>query len=167
MIKEEQQYQITKSRAEQFRKALAELEQAPDASHHPIQVKAHKDSVASQLAELEQQIAEYEKGFVWEEPPDDLPDDELLAWGFYQAQRKREYEARQRTLVCSPQALHDAREHVLAAAGALLDSTFEEQPNGEVFLNLNSSRNVQAVRQLRAAWFAYQAALKAVKGTDT
>lgn len=57
MISNERQYQITQAQAAKFREALA----APPAKGlHPKALKAMRDGVQSQLAELEEQLAEYE-----------------------------------------------------------------------------------------------------------
>jgi transcriptional regulator with XRE-family HTH domain len=59
MIKNDRQYRITKSQAEKFRQALHELENSGE-ELHPIQKQARLDAIASQLDELQFQIAEYE-----------------------------------------------------------------------------------------------------------
>lgn len=59
MIQNERQYHITKAQARKFREALAAFEaKAPDA--HPVLVKAQRDALESQLAELDAQLKEYE-----------------------------------------------------------------------------------------------------------
>lgn len=57
MITNERQYLITQSQAAKFRQALAA---APVQSLHPKALKAMRDGAQSQLAELEEQLAEYE-----------------------------------------------------------------------------------------------------------
>jgi DNA-binding Xre family transcriptional regulator len=57
MITNERQYLITQAQAAKFREALAA---APAAGLHPKAVKAMRDGAKSQLAELEEQLAEYE-----------------------------------------------------------------------------------------------------------
>lgn len=57
MITNERQYQITQMQAAKFRKALAAT---PAEGLHPKALKARRDGAQSQLAELEEQLAEYE-----------------------------------------------------------------------------------------------------------
>lgn len=57
MITNERQYQITKAQAAKFREALAS---EPAKGLHPKAIKAMRDGAQSQLAELEEQLAEYE-----------------------------------------------------------------------------------------------------------
>lgn len=57
MITNERQYQITKAEAAKFREALAAQ---PAKGLHPKALKAMRDGAQSQLAELEEQLAEYE-----------------------------------------------------------------------------------------------------------
>ena len=62
MIKNERQYRITKAQADRFSLALRELEDEID-EHlevHPLLLKAKKDAARSQLADLEQELKEYE-----------------------------------------------------------------------------------------------------------
>lgn len=60
MIKNERQYLITKSQAKKFKEAIAAFdEKASDA--HPLLVKAQREALESQLAELEAQLAEYNR----------------------------------------------------------------------------------------------------------
>ena len=56
MITNDRQYEITQLQAEKFRKALAAT---PGESLHPKALKAMRDGAQSQLAELEEQLAEY------------------------------------------------------------------------------------------------------------
>ena len=62
MIENDRQYHLTKSHAEQFESALAELSQQPLAKStvHPRLHQAEIDSIRSLLAELKAQLAEYE-----------------------------------------------------------------------------------------------------------
>lgn len=57
MITNERQYQITRAQAEKFRRAL---DAKPAEGLHPKALKAMRDGARSQLAELEEQLAEYE-----------------------------------------------------------------------------------------------------------
>ena len=57
MITNERQYQITQAQAVKFREALATT---PATGLHPKALKAMRDGAQSQLAELEEQLAEYE-----------------------------------------------------------------------------------------------------------
>jgi DNA-binding Xre family transcriptional regulator len=57
MITNERQYLITQAQAAKFREALAA---APAEGLHPKAQKAMRDGAKSQLAELEEQLAEYD-----------------------------------------------------------------------------------------------------------
>jgi len=57
MISSQSQYLITQAQAAKFRDALAA---APAEGLHPKALKAMRDGAQSQLAELEEQIAEYD-----------------------------------------------------------------------------------------------------------
>jgi DNA-binding Xre family transcriptional regulator len=57
MITNERQYLITQAQAAKFREALAA---APAEGLHPKAQKAMRDGMRSQLAELEEQLAEYD-----------------------------------------------------------------------------------------------------------
>lgn len=57
MITNERQYQITQAQAAKFREALSA---APAEGLHPKALKAMRDGAQSQLAELEEQLAQYE-----------------------------------------------------------------------------------------------------------
>lgn len=57
MITNERQYLITQAQAAKFREALVA---APAEGPHPKALKAMRDGAQSQLAELEEQLAEYE-----------------------------------------------------------------------------------------------------------
>lgn len=62
MIKNERQYRITKAQAKRFSRALhtaRERREAPGGPH-PLIAKAQADALASQLADLEGEIEEYE-----------------------------------------------------------------------------------------------------------
>ena len=62
MITNERQYRITKSQAEKFADALSSVvESEPDDKIHPLLRKAEIDALESQLADLSQQIQEYEQ----------------------------------------------------------------------------------------------------------
>ena len=60
MIRNERQYIITKAQIKKFKKALDEFDKQKS-STHPMLVKAQKEAMQSQLAELEDQAKEYEK----------------------------------------------------------------------------------------------------------
>jgi ribosome-binding protein aMBF1 (putative translation factor) len=62
MIKNERQYRITKAQAEKFARALAHTQEHPEesASVGPRLQTAMKDALASQLADLREELAEYE-----------------------------------------------------------------------------------------------------------
>lgn len=60
MIRNERQYIIAKAQIKKFKKALDEFDKQK-LSAHPMLVKAQKDAMKSQLAELEDQAKEYEK----------------------------------------------------------------------------------------------------------
>jgi DNA-binding Xre family transcriptional regulator len=57
MITNERQYLITQAQAAKFREALADV---PAEGLHPKALKAVRDGARSQLAELEEQLAEYD-----------------------------------------------------------------------------------------------------------
>ena len=63
MIKNERQYWITKIQADRFAKALGELdsETAEGLAMHPLLFKAKKDAAKSQLADLEEELQDYER----------------------------------------------------------------------------------------------------------
>ncbi len=60
MIANERQYAITKAQAERFKESLAKAG-APDRKFHPKARKAMHEGLQSQLQDLENEIAEYEK----------------------------------------------------------------------------------------------------------
>jgi ribosome-binding protein aMBF1 (putative translation factor) len=60
MIRNERQYIITKAQIKKFKKALDDFDKQKS-SAHPMLVKAQKDAMKSQLADLEDQAKEYEK----------------------------------------------------------------------------------------------------------
>ena len=61
MIKNERQYRITKAQAVKFSDALNGLRQRPDDDGiHPLMAKAQEDALSSQLADLENELHEYE-----------------------------------------------------------------------------------------------------------
>jgi hypothetical protein len=62
MIKNERQYRITKAQAEKFEQALAHMEEHPEenASVGPRLQVAMKDALASQFADLREEMEEYE-----------------------------------------------------------------------------------------------------------
>lgn len=62
MIKNERQYRITKNQAERFSQTLASLRQRYGVTKGvpPLIAKAREDAVRSQLADLEEQLREYE-----------------------------------------------------------------------------------------------------------
>ncbi len=59
MIKNERQYRITKAQVEGFARTLENLKQNPAAAH-PLIAKAQEDAIRSQVADLEDQLQEYE-----------------------------------------------------------------------------------------------------------
>jgi transcriptional regulator with XRE-family HTH domain len=60
MIKNERQYRITKSQADKFGQALAQVAATPDTTTlHPLIVKAQREALTSQLADLNRQLADY------------------------------------------------------------------------------------------------------------
>ena len=62
MVKDEGQYRITKAQAVQFSEALRELEgnTAEELGLHPLLFKAKKDAVRSQLADLDEELWDYD-----------------------------------------------------------------------------------------------------------
>lgn len=62
MITNERQYRITRSEADRFRKAISELtEVAPRADVHPRLLQAEREAIESQLADLQAELAEYDR----------------------------------------------------------------------------------------------------------
>lgn len=61
MIKNERQYKITRGQVANFERALRQLEEQPDARLHPRLRRAEIDGARSQLEEMREEIAEYEK----------------------------------------------------------------------------------------------------------
>lgn len=62
MIKNERQYKITSNQAERFSQALRVLERevAEPSGIHPLLLKTRKEALQSQLADLEDDLREYE-----------------------------------------------------------------------------------------------------------
>ena len=62
MIKNERQYKITSAQADRFSQVLRELEKevAESSGLHPLLLKAKKEALQSQLADLEDDLREYE-----------------------------------------------------------------------------------------------------------
>lgn len=61
MIKNERQYRITRTQAEKFAQALAQIEQTrSDAGVHPLLRQAEREAIQSQLESLQREIGEYE-----------------------------------------------------------------------------------------------------------
>src|ERR1017187_1224199 len=60
MIKNERQYRITKSQADKFADAIRRVEKAPS-SANPLVIKASREALESQLADLHSEIEEYER----------------------------------------------------------------------------------------------------------
>ena len=58
MIKNERQYKITSTQADYFSQALRELEKS--SGINPLLLKARKGALRSQLADLEDDLREYE-----------------------------------------------------------------------------------------------------------
>jgi transcriptional regulator with XRE-family HTH domain/Zn-dependent peptidase ImmA (M78 family) len=62
MIKNDRQFRITKAQAEKFETAVRELEQRGQSPRlHPLLQKAHVDALKSQLADLRDELREYEE----------------------------------------------------------------------------------------------------------
>jgi transcriptional regulator with XRE-family HTH domain len=62
MITNERQYKITRSEADRFRKAIGDLAKAPArADVHPRLLQAEREAMESQLADLQAEIAEYDR----------------------------------------------------------------------------------------------------------
>lgn len=62
MITNERQYKITKSEAARFRKAIGELAKGPvRANVHPRLLQAEREAMESQLADLQAELAEYDR----------------------------------------------------------------------------------------------------------
>ena len=63
MIKNERQYKITRAQANRFSQALRELERevAEPSDIHPLLLKAKKEAIQNQLADLEDDLREYEE----------------------------------------------------------------------------------------------------------
>jgi transcriptional regulator with XRE-family HTH domain/Zn-dependent peptidase ImmA (M78 family) len=62
MITNERQYKITRSEADRFRKAISDLAQAPvRADVHPRLLQAEREAMESQLADLQAELAEYDR----------------------------------------------------------------------------------------------------------
>ncbi len=62
MIKNERQYRITKTQANGFARTIQSLREQPENREgvHPLIVKAQEEALSSQLAELENEMREYE-----------------------------------------------------------------------------------------------------------
>jgi len=60
MIKNERQYRISKAQAAKFRGALQTLKQTPPRGLHPVLLKAQREAMESQLADLLAEVGEYE-----------------------------------------------------------------------------------------------------------
>ncbi len=60
MIKNERQYRITKAQADKFAEAISRAEKVPS-SANPLMVKASREALESQLADLHTDIEEYER----------------------------------------------------------------------------------------------------------
>ena len=63
MITNERQYKITRSEADRFRKAISQLtsSQAARTDVHPRLLQAEREAMESQLADLQAELAEYER----------------------------------------------------------------------------------------------------------
>ena len=72
MIKNERQYRITKAQAARFAKSLEKLRQQPNPELHPLIAKAQKDALESQLADLENELREYDSLKAGEFPMESL-----------------------------------------------------------------------------------------------
>lgn len=60
MIKNERQYKITKAQAARFSDALDNLQHQPNPELHPMIAQAQEDALRSQLADLENELREYD-----------------------------------------------------------------------------------------------------------
>ncbi|HAL47943.1 MAG: helix-turn-helix domain-containing protein [SAR202 cluster bacterium] len=60
MIKNERQYRITKAQAAKFADALTNFRTELVEPLHPLLIKAHEDALKSQMADLEEELREYE-----------------------------------------------------------------------------------------------------------
>ena len=58
MIKNERQYRLTKAQANRFSQTLQSLGEADGV--HPLIVKAQREALSSQIADLEDELREYE-----------------------------------------------------------------------------------------------------------
>ena len=74
MIKNERQYRITKAQADRFSQTLDSLRQRSDETEgvHPLIAKAQEDALRSQLADLEEELREYESLKAGKFPVDEL-----------------------------------------------------------------------------------------------
>lgn len=61
MIRNERQYRITKSEAERFERAVGRFDSDTPADTHPLLLKAQRDALVNQLADLRAEIEEYEE----------------------------------------------------------------------------------------------------------
>jgi len=62
MITNERQYKITRSEADRFRKAISDLTDGPSrADVHPRLLQAEREAMESQLADLQAELAEYDR----------------------------------------------------------------------------------------------------------
>ena len=60
MIKNERQYAVTKTQADKFAQALAELTRRSPGKGHPLLRKAEEEALRSQFADLQAEMAEYD-----------------------------------------------------------------------------------------------------------
>ena len=60
MIRNERQYRITKSEADKFEQAVSQLDHEVAADTHPLLLKAQRDALLSQLADLRADVEEYD-----------------------------------------------------------------------------------------------------------
>lgn len=58
MIKNERQYRLTKAQAKRFSQTLQGIGEADEV--HPLIVKAQREALSSQIADLEEELREYE-----------------------------------------------------------------------------------------------------------
>ena len=61
MITNERQYAITKAQAERFKQALADAGKQGGKALHPRALKAMREGLESQLKDLQEELADYEK----------------------------------------------------------------------------------------------------------
>lgn len=61
MIKNERQHRITRAQIQKLRRAVRDLKRTPSEGAHPVLVKAQREALESQLADLMAETHEYER----------------------------------------------------------------------------------------------------------